>query len=90
MSVSSSWTYSHLQATLRRPPPTSCTTVERAQAAFRDDSHACSRNRVVWLAALASDEDGAVDLGSTLRPRAKAAITRIVLGKGTTDRGRST
>ncbi|KAM0822732.1 hypothetical protein ACQ4PT_071324 [Festuca glaucescens] len=38
-----------------------------------------SRNRVVGLATLASDEDGAVDLGSTRRPRAKAAAAEIVL-----------
>jgi hypothetical protein len=33
---------------------------------------------------------GAVDLGSTLRPRAKAAATGIVLGKGAAYRCRST
>ncbi|KAM0850681.1 hypothetical protein ACQ4PT_052927 [Festuca glaucescens] len=38
-----------------------------------------SRNRVVGLAALASDEDGAVDLRSTRRPRAKAAAAETVL-----------
>ena len=41
-----------------------------------------SRNRVMGLAALASDDDGADNIGSTRRPRAKAPATETVFGKG--------
>jgi hypothetical protein len=37
------------------------------------------------LAALASDEDGAIDLGSTRRLWAKAIAAETVLGKGTAE-----
>jgi hypothetical protein len=39
-----------------------------------------SRNRVMGLASLASDDDGAVDLGSTRRPRAKA-VKNLAVGQ---------
>jgi hypothetical protein len=54
-------------------------TAEMTRATHRDDS----RKRVVGLDALASDEDDAVDLGSTRG--AKAAAAEAVLGKGTAD-----
>jgi hypothetical protein len=64
---------------VRRPPTTSCSTAETT-------ARQRSRNRVVCLATLASDEDGAPDFGSsdewsTRRPRAKAAAAEIVLGR---------
>jgi hypothetical protein len=75
------------------PPPAPPLRRHRRRAAMTARNH--SRNRVLGLAALASDEDGTVDLGSTRRPRAKAAAAETVLwgwqreGEGTPTRSRS-
>ncbi|KAK1603368.1 hypothetical protein QYE76_018734 [Lolium multiflorum] len=72
------------------PPPAPPLRRHRRRAAMTARNH--SRNRVLGLAALASDEDGTVDLGSTRRPRAKAAAAETVLwgwqreGEGTPTR----